>query len=223
MFCHVYTWGHLVIIAGLFLAISFLSARRLTSDFKFKTILLLAAIISSVVIDYVKSEAVGVPSGLSRDTGVAGYSLSLDNFDSRWTTVSDTLGEYVGGYLSVPILLSLTLFWVFRARMWPVDNKSGCINGNTSSFDRVVFSMLFVLAIPILFGDMTVQARLFYNTPFFIPAALVLFNANKARLVLLLSIAFVVLVLANYAINAMSNLNLVVPDNAIAENPFLVP
>jgi hypothetical protein len=70
---------------------------------------------------------------------------------------------------------------------------------------------------------MTVQARLLYNTPFFIPAALVLFGASRARLIALLSITLVTLVLANYAADAMSNLNLVVPDNAILDNPFLVP
>jgi hypothetical protein len=238
MLCHVYTWGHIVIVASVFLTISFLSsllsAQRLTPDFRLKALLLAIAIVSSVVVDYVKSEAAGVPSGLSRDTGVAGYSFSLDNFNSRWTTLSDTLGGYVGGYLSVPILLALSLFWVLRVRKASGgDNNDDTINGKnrgsnnqrrrSSSIDRVILSMFFVLAIPILFGSMTVQARLLYNTPFFIPAALVLFGASRARLIALLSITLVTLVLANYAADAMSNLNLVVPDNAILDNPFLVP
>ncbi len=83
--------------------------------------------------------------------------------------------------------------------------------------------MLFALAIPILFGSMTVQARLLYNTPFFIPAAVALLGLTRARLPTLLAFAFVILVLSNYAVGAMANLNLVVPDNAILENPFLVP
>lgn len=212
MLFHVYMWGHLIIVSAIFLAVSLAFYRKSTSDYKLKAILIAIAIVASIGMDVAKAALVGLPPGITRDEVVAGYSFNLDNFGSRWQTITSMLENYLGGFLVIPAMVVLALMWaVGRARM-------------SQTFDRFLLTMLFVLAIPLLFGDMTIQARLLYNVPLFIPAALAVYGwrdewsvPSKSILVLLIVIS------ANYAIRSLSNLDLVLPPGVVLDRPFLAP
>ncbi|MGH9879597.1 MAG: hypothetical protein ACRD5H_18365, partial [Nitrososphaerales archaeon] len=156
MLFHIYTWGYIILVLSLFTCISYFSLQRSRSVRKAEllkvTAVLVCVILASIFTDYAKSSYFGVSTGLSRDSLVAGSSFDLTNFNSRWETLDFTLGAYVGGFLSNPVIIMLALIWAL---------KRSYLRG----FDRVLFSAIFILSIPILFGTTVIQARLLYVVP----------------------------------------------------------
>ncbi|MGI0012865.1 MAG: hypothetical protein ACREBU_05385, partial [Nitrososphaera sp.] len=214
MLSHVYTWGFVILVTFLFACISYFSLRRtlsVSSGELLKVTAVLASIISaSIITDFAKSSYFGVSTGLSSDSLLAGRSFDLTNFYSRWETLDFTLRTYVGGFLSNPVIILLALIWVLK-----VDYLRG--------FDRLILSIIFILAIPILFGTTVIQARLLYVVPLFIPAFLALLKTRQNRdRVYLYSIVAVMLCVAVYALRATANLYLVVPENVEFDQPFLI-
>jgi len=91
--------------------------------------------------------------------------------------------------------------------------------------DRSVLSMSFIMALPIAIGSIEFQTRVLYNMPFQIPAILALYaitSKSKGAYRYLLIVA-VLLVLGTYALRAMSNLYLDLPDGFVIEDQFLLP
>ncbi|MGI0016786.1 MAG: hypothetical protein ACREBU_25480, partial [Nitrososphaera sp.] len=215
MLFHVYTWGYVMLVIVLFTCFSYVALRKSHSTSRGSNLkvaaILVFVIIASVVTDYAKSSYFGISSGLSNDSLLAGRTLNLENFNNRWSTLDFTLRTYVGGFLSNPIIIMLALFCAFK-----LDYFGG--------FQRLIFSMLIVLIIPLLLGNTVIQARMLYAIPLYIPAALVLLQTRKANDTTpkVLVIAFM-LSLAVYSVRAMANLPLVVPGDIELEDPFLIP
>jgi hypothetical protein len=214
MLLHIYTWGFVILATILFTGISYISLRNSHFVIRRKLLeviaILATVVLASIIADYAKSSYFAVSSGLSRDSFVAGGSFNLENFHFRWENLDFTLRTYLGGSLTNPVLLVLALVWLFRANY---------VNG----FDRMLYSMFFILVIPILFGNSGIQARILYVIPLFIPsiAATVSGRENSRGRVM---VFFVVLLsLSVYALHALANLYLVVPEGFELERPFLVP
>lgn len=214
MLFHVYTWGFTVLAVGLFVVITTLSSLRISPSAR-NTVLQTAVVaisvlVASVAADYAKAEFFGQATGLSRDSLVIGSNFGFSNFGSRWETLGFTLHNYLGGFLSSPVIFALALFWAFGAKM-------------DKNLDRMIFVSLVLLAIPILFGNNVMQARLLHVVPIFIPSVLGVFRFGRgdARLILCIAVAFI-LSASVYAVRAGANFDLVVPEDFRLDNPFLV-
>jgi hypothetical protein len=215
MLLHIYTWGFFVLALLLFAFYSYFSIRKSGPSKKSEairiTIVLIAVIAASIIVDIVKSSYFSVTSGLVTDSFLAERSFGLENFNARWETIYFTLGSYVGGYLSHPGIMMLALFWVFRT-------------SNFRGLERLMFSMLFVLAIPMLFGTTLIQARLLYIVPLFIPAVLFIDSIRREKNnIFLFLIPAILLSMVVYALRAMVNLYLVLPEGYEIDTPFLAP
>jgi hypothetical protein len=212
---HVYTWGYLVLALVLFTVISFVVLRKSASIDRrilLKICFILGSVIvASVAADYIKSSIFSVNSGLSQESILAGNTLSPANFLSRWEALGFTFSSYVGGFLSNPVIMALALLWVFRSSY-------------LKAFDRLLLSMIFLLSVPILFGSSDIQARVFYVVPLFIPALLSLNSLRQhSNGTFFLAIFALATSMAVYALRAMTNMELVLPEGYEVEEPFLIP
>jgi hypothetical protein len=214
MLFHVYTWGYLVLVVLLFTFISYLFLRKSRTVRKKELLkviaILVSVIIASILADYAKSSYFGISSGFSRDSFLAGRSFDLGNFNSRLETLDFTLKVYVGGFISNPVILMLAVVWAIKTSY-------------LRAFDRLMFSTIFILSIPILFGTTVIQARMLYVVPLYIPAFMTLLNTpERENRAILYSLVAIVLSLAVSALRATANLYLVVPGGLELEEPFLV-
>ena len=212
---HIYTWGYLVLALAVFIAISFVVLRKSASvDRRVLlkvTVVLGGVIVASVAADYAKSSLFSVTSGLSQESILAGNTLSPANFLSRWEALDFTFSSYVGGFLSNPVIMALALLWVFRSSY-------------QKAFDRILLSMIFLLTVPILFGSSDIQARVFYVVPLFIPALLSLNSLRQQNNgTFFLAIFALAISMAVYALRAIINMDLVLPEGYEVEEPFLIP
>ncbi len=175
LFFHVYTWTVLTAVAGIFLiAMLCMVVKRNRNNknndnscFTKKAIVwLLVAMILSVVIDVAKVMLTGSSGGLEQDIGLAQRSLGIEEFNMRWIILDTTMHHSFGGVFSNFIILALGLFWVLKSNMHETRN---------------VFLMIFFSAglVPLFFGDWIIQARVFYDMPFEIPASMALYYISK--------------------------------------------
>jgi hypothetical protein len=214
MLFHVYTWGFVILVSILFAFFSYFSMRKVrivTKRDALKMVaVLVGVIVASIVTDIAKSFLFSTSSGLVEDTFLAGRTFDLGNFSSRWEILGFTLEAYVGGFLSHPGVMMLAFFWVSKGSY-------------TRGFERIIFSMLFVLTVPLLFGNTVIQARLLYMVPLFIPAIFAACNMHREKgLASKIAIVALLFSLATYSLRAMANLYLVLPDGYEIDYPFLV-
>ena len=212
MLLHVYTWAHMLTVTLLFAGSSYVLARKSVTSAKFKALFMLLVVCSAFGLDYVKALYFSTPL-----VGEAGSVIirnvqpeGVDNA-TRWDQLNFILQTYVGGFLSNPALFLLALIWIIRSDL-------------TAGLNRLMFAMICMTVVPFVFGNAEFQTRVLYNIPYHIPALLALFGAKiqdkTLRYALILSIA---LFLATYAIRAMANLYLVLPDGYVLERQFLLP
>jgi hypothetical protein len=126
-----------------------------------------------------------------------------------------TLGSYVGGFLSNPALFLLALVWIVRSKI--------------SGLNVLMLSMIFMMSIPVAIGSVEFQTRVLYNTPIHIAAVMalmwtggVLGRQSEDKSLQKLLIVGVIFVMATYALRAMANLPLELPDGYQLENDFLL-
>ena len=106
--------------------------------------------------------------------------------------------------------MALALLWVFRSSY-------------LKAFDRLLLSMLFLLAVPMLFGSSDIQARVFYVVPLFVPALLSLNSVRRDNnRVFYFAMIALMSSMAVYALRAMTNMDLVLPEGYEIEEPFLI-
>ncbi|MDQ3903237.1 MAG: hypothetical protein M3247_06330 [Thermoproteota archaeon] len=175
LFFHVYTWTVLTAVAGIFLiAMLRVVVKRKrnnkNNDNNYYTkkaiVWLLVVMILSVVIDVAKVMLTGSSGGLEQDIGLAQRSLGIEQFNMRWIILDTTMHHSFGGVFSNFIILALGLFWLLKSNMHEPSN---------------IFLMIFFSAglIPLFFGDWIIQARVFYDMPFEIPASIALYYISK--------------------------------------------
>jgi hypothetical protein len=210
MHVHLYTWAHLLAIMLLFAGTSYIFARKSETRPTAKIIFILIIVGSTFLIDYAKSSYLATPGAAGSDSAI-GNNIQPKDTTGRWDRLFFTLNTYVGGFLSNPALFLLGLIWVVRADL-------------SKGLDRLLLSMLFLLAIPITFGSIEFQTRVLYNMPFHIPALLALNSISiKDRPFRLLLIIAIVATLATYALRSIANLYLQVPEGFVLDRQFLIP
>src|SRR5215211_659826 len=179
LFMHIYTWTVLAAISGTFLMAMLLASiwkknkKKADSNSnsnsnvpnlftKRRIIWLLLAILLSIVIDITKVVLIGSSGGIERDIQVAQTNLGIEQFNMRWRILNATMHDSLGGIFSNFIILLLGLFWVLKSNMREPST---------------LFLIIFVSAgmVPLIFGLWVLQARVLYNIPFEIPAAIALY------------------------------------------------
>ncbi|MFL6407915.1 MAG: hypothetical protein ACJ71F_12680 [Nitrososphaeraceae archaeon] len=158
LFTHVHTWSVIVVVMSVFLIIMI----KAKHYYKKRIVLLFIILSSSVVLDIVKTSITGSMTGIEKDMEFAkATGTGLEQFIIRWTNLTRSVYSFLGGQFSNFIIFSLGLYWLFQS--------------NTRDISTV-FLMIFLSIglIAFLIGDYRVQARIFYDIPFQIPAAIAL-------------------------------------------------
>jgi hypothetical protein len=186
LFLHVYTWTMLAAVAGIFLLTMLVTQNKRNMNknnsnknyFTTRRIiwLLLFAILPSIVVDVTKVLLTSSSGGLEQDVEIAQRALGIEEFNLRWLILDTTMHHVVGGVFSNFIILSLGILWVLKSNMREPST---------------VFLMIFLSAglVPLFFGGWVIQARVLYNMPFEIPAAIALFYVSKKSASIFISIA----------------------------------
>jgi hypothetical protein len=214
MLVHLYTWAHLLSVVLLFAGMSYIFARKSTLRPKIKIIIMLAIVVTAFSIDNLKSSYFVTPAASGTGSAI-GSNVQPEDVNGRWNRLFFTLHTYVGGFLSNPVLLLPALIWMVRANL-------------SKGIDRLLLSMFFILAVPIVFGSIEFQTRVLYNIPLQIPALLILMysattykhSITSRHLLLIIAIS---LALATYTLRAMANLYLELPPGYVLEDQFLLP
>jgi hypothetical protein len=152
---HVYTWSMIAIVTGVFLVVML----SLNYYRRRNIILLLLVVLSSAAIDAIKASITGSSGGIVGDIHISSEALGYKQFASRWNNLLDSTRTFLGGLFGNFIVLSLGLYWLFRAN-------------HLKPFNIFIMIFLSVGIITLFFGDWVVQSRVFYNVPFQIPAAI---------------------------------------------------
>jgi hypothetical protein len=169
---HVYTWTVLAAVAAVFLAamlvIKLKKSNRSNNDHftKRRIIWLLVAILLSTVVDVTKVLSTGSSGGLEQDIELAQTGLGIQQFFVRWQILNVTMHESMGGVFSNFIIFILGLLWVLKSNMRDPGTA---------------FLMIFLSAglVPLFFGSWGIQARVFYDMPIEIPAAIALYYLSS--------------------------------------------
>jgi hypothetical protein len=172
LFTHVHTWSVIVVVMSVFLIIM-IKAKHYC---KKRIVLLFIILSSSVVLDIVKTSITGSMTGIEKDMEFAkATGTGLEQFIIRWSNLTRSVYSFLGGQFSNFIIFSLGLYWLFQS--------------NTRDISTV-FLMIFLSIglIAFLIGDYRVQARIFYDTPFQVPAAIALSWLRKSVTTSLISI-----------------------------------
>src|ERR687891_33474 len=173
---HAYTWTVLTAVAGVFLIVMLVmqnkkNKNKISNNNPFtksrgRIIWLLLAILVSIGVDIAKVSLTGSSGGLEQDIEVAQRSLGIEQFNLRSLILDATMHDSLGGVFSNFIILILGLFWVLKSNM----REPGTI-----------FLMIFLSAglVPLYIGSWTLQARVLYDIPFEIPAAIALYYISS--------------------------------------------
>ena len=172
LYFHVYTWTILAAVTGIFLLTMLVIRNKNKNDsnnyFTNRRIiwLLLFAILPSVVVDIAKVLLTGSSSGLVQDIELAQTGLGIGQFNLRWEILTTTMHHSLGGVFSNFIILGLGLFWILKSNMRE---------------PATVYLMIFLSAglVPMFFGSWAIQARVFYDVPFEIPATIALYYLSS--------------------------------------------
>jgi hypothetical protein len=180
LFFHVYTWIILAAVTAIFLLTMLVTQNKRikkkdsnnnnnnNNSFSQKRIiwLLLFAILVSIVVYLAKAFLISSSGGLEEEIKVAERGLGIEQFDLRWEILTTTMHHTLGGVFSNFIILILGLFWVLKSNLRKPSN---------------VFLIIFFSTgiIPLFFGGWVIQARVFYNMPIEIPAAIALYYISK--------------------------------------------
>jgi hypothetical protein len=172
LFTHVHTWSVIVVVMSVFL-ITMIKAKHY---YKKRIVLLFIILSSSVVLDIVKTSITGSMTGIEKDIEFAkATGTGLEQFTIRWSNLTRSVYSFLGGQFSNFIIFSLGLYWLFQSNTRDISS---------------VFLMIFLSTglIAFLIGDYRVQARIFYDIPFQIPAAIALSSLRKSVTASLISI-----------------------------------
>ena len=174
LFLHVYTWTVLTAVAAIFLIAMLLvviwknnkNSSNSTDLNKRRITWLLLVLVLSIVLDVTKVAITGSSGGLGQDIELAQTNLGIEQYNLRSVILDTTMHHSLGGVFSNFIILTLGLFWVLKSNMREPST---------------IFLMIFLSAglVPLFFGTWAIQARVFYNIPFEIPAAIALYYISS--------------------------------------------
>lgn len=174
LFFHVYTWTILAAVTGIFLfTMLVIQIKRKKNNnnnnyFTNRRIiwLILFAILPSAAVDISRVLLTGSSGGIEQDIEIAQSGFGVEQFNLRWEILGTTIHHSLGGVFSNFIILILGLFWVIKSNMRE---------------PRTIFLMIFLSAglVPLFFGSWAIQARVLYDIPFEIPAAIALYYISR--------------------------------------------
>ena len=183
LFFHLYTWTILAAVAGVFLLTLLVIKDKMKpsntiNQFTRRRIiwLLIFALVPSVVVDISKVLLTGSSGGLEQDIEIAQRDLGIDQFNLRWEILNITMHHTFGGVFGSFIILILGLFWALKSNMRE---------------PATIFLMIFLSTgvIPLFFGSWVIQARVLYDIPFEIPAAIAIYYISRKADSLLVPLA----------------------------------
>jgi hypothetical protein len=184
------------------------------ADPKIKVLLMIAVVAASFSIDFGRSVYFNTPSAAEGDSALAS-NIEAHDPSSKWDRLYFTLSAYVGGFLSNPALFLLAIVWTVRSK--------------SSGLSILMLSMIFMISIPVAIGSVEFQTRVLYNTPIHIAAVMALMwtggilgRQNDDKTLQKLLIVGIIFVMATYALRAMANLPLELPDGYQLERDFLL-
>lgn len=189
---HVYTWTIFVIVFAIFLTVML----RLNNYHRKSIVLLLSATLFSVAIDVTRTSLTGSISGIVEDTELASEFTGLEQFTQRWNTLIETVHIYVGGQFSNIILLSSGLYWLFFSNL-----------RKPSDIFLIIFLSTGIL--PLFAGNWDLQARVLYNMPFQIPAAIALARISSRGQAFRVFLPAIVIWLVAMSVTSVSNFYLI--------------
>jgi hypothetical protein len=180
LFIHVYTWTVLAAVAGIFL-LAMLLVRIWDKKNNNSNIIsnnsnpftnrkritwLLIVILVSIGVDITKVLLTSSSGGLVQDVELAQTDFGIEQFNTRFDTLDLTMHGSLSGVFSNFIILILGLFWVLKSNIREPST---------------IFLMIFLSVglIPLYIGGWLVQARVFYDMPFEIPAAIALYYISR--------------------------------------------
>lgn len=190
MLTHTYTWSFLITALILFTILSLITERRYRS-----IIILSSIIVVSIIIDYIRADYTNSITALSSNVNIATNALGISYFTTRWDNLEATFYRFLGGYFTNATMLILVLIWALKAKY-------------TDKFDRMLLASIFIGLLPVLFGNATIQSRMFYNMPLHIPAAIMLYNSNKHGIFGNILFLTILMQFINYAFRAVANMYL---------------
>jgi hypothetical protein len=161
LLCHAPSWTILSIVTLIFLT----AMLKLKSEKK-PIIYLFLAMIPSIFIDVVRLLLIKSSGVLQDITFANNQGAGLHNTIAIWDNLTATTQIYLAGQFGNSIILVLVLYWLFT-----FNTKEKYI-----IFIPIFFSLLIL---PFLFGERVIQARVMYDIPFQIPAAIALMYLRK--------------------------------------------
>jgi hypothetical protein len=200
LFIHVYTWTVLAAVAGIFLLVMLLvgiwdkKKKKRNKDYNNNNISsgsnsnnnpftnrkritwLLIAVLVSVGVDITKVLLTDSSGGLVQDIELAQTNLGIEQFNTRFDTLDLTMHGSLGGIFSNFIILILGLFWVLKSN----------IREPSTIFLMIFFSLGLI---PLNIGGWILQARVLYDMPFEIPAAIALYYISRRSDSMLVTVA----------------------------------
>jgi hypothetical protein len=188
LFTHIHTWSIIVAVMSVLLII----LMKVKQYPKQRISLLLIILLSSIVFDVVITSMTGSVAGIGKDIEFAkATGTGIEQFAVRWSNLTRSVYSFLGGQFSNFIIFSLGLCWAFQSNTRDISSK---------------FLMIFMSVglIAFLIGDYRVQARIFYDIPFQISAAIALSSLWKSSRGRLITIP-VCIWLVSLAIRAVSN------------------
>jgi hypothetical protein len=163
LFVHVYTWVIFTIVTYIFLIISL----KMNLYIRRKVTLLIFTLSFSVILEIARTTLTGLSSsGIQDAIYIVNSGLDLDEFSQRWNNLIFTTQIYVGGIFSNFIVFALGLYWLLRSNL-----------KDPSIIFIIVFMSIGI--VPLFIGDELIQARVLYDIPFQIPAAIALGHLMK--------------------------------------------
>ena len=196
LFTHIYTWSIFALVIGILLLV----ALKMKYYQRRNVIVLLIALSFSVFIDILRTILTGAYSGIGYDVSPPFGSivqLGPEQFSTRWSTIIDTTLSYLGSLFGNSIIYALGLYWLIRSKLREVSTI-------------FIITFLSIGIIPLFLGNWIVQARVFYDIPFQIPAAIALTHLSQRRNGILIVVA-VSIWLIGLSIRAVANFYFVPP------------
>jgi hypothetical protein len=163
MFTHIHTWSVLVVAMGLFTIVML----KLKYYCRKRIALVLLVLLSSFAIDVIRTSITGSSPAIQKDMDfVKSTATGLTQFASRWANLARLVYSFLGGQFNNFIIFSLGLYWLFQS------------NARENS-TILVMIFLSIGLVAFLIGDYRFQARIFYDIPFQIPAAIALSTLRR--------------------------------------------
>jgi hypothetical protein len=187
---HVYTWSMITVVTAIFLMVML----KLHHYPRRNVILLLLVVLSPAAIDVIRASITGSIGGIVADIHISNLGLGSNQFTSRLSNLIDSTRTFLGGLFGNFIILSLGIYWLFRAN-------------HLEPFNIFIMIFLSVGIITLFFGDWVVQSRVFYNIPFQIPAAIALNHIIKQRVKRTMILLPICIWLIAVSIVVLSNMN----------------